>query len=489
MAGTVVIERGMHVSTAFTVTQYIITKAEQSRLSADTKAVEFSLRLDVVANVKYVTDKNQSNLNLDETVYSRIVISLLSNRTTMDIYKLMVVRWSIFTLFIQLIYCASVYSNVDLHTHPAESICKADPKQYIQEREVESSLIYDLHPGDLTLPCRSMLSAPDSNGFIVRLHKPKVRKSYETTYRNSGESEHRSRNATSCPLIINSSNDQLIAPWKIDPCQLEAHGILDEPVRLLPGQLKITWNHFGQIPVYKLMITVLGKGYHCQQKGKHADEVMLCVSDTLVCDGIRHCPNGNEYDSDEDPELCSTHKTNMDFRNNGNIFQHIAKEFRKIYPQEENVSVLTPPPKMTIITSTSIAELDTKKDRPSLTRGLSRYGPWGYLMLGMLVCGGGLLFCGLYECCCRHKKPATPSSDLVANGFSSPDLSSTANSSPVNDQSLPQINYDEIDPPPSYAALFPNQKTTTESNGISSSATQDASPTQDAPPTTLPTNT
>lgn len=40
---------------------------------------------------------------------------------------------------------------------------------------------------------------------------------------------------------------------------------------------------------------------------------MLCVSDTLVCDGIRHCPNGNEYDSDEDPELCSKHKNNMDF--------------------------------------------------------------------------------------------------------------------------------------------------------------------------------
>lgn len=40
---------------------------------------------------------------------------------------------------------------------------------------------------------------------------------------------------------------------------------------------------------------------------------MLCVSDTLVCDGIRHCPNGNEYDSDEDPELCLKHKNNMDF--------------------------------------------------------------------------------------------------------------------------------------------------------------------------------
>ncbi|XP_037039950.1 uncharacterized protein LOC119076961 [Bradysia coprophila] len=403
----------------------------------------------------------------------------------MDMYKLMVVHWSIFTLSIQLIYCASVYSNVDVHAQPTESICKTDLKQYVQEREVESSLIYDLHPGDVPLPCRSVLSAPESNGFIVRLHKPKVKKTYETTHKSSGESGRRIWNDTSCPLEIISTNDQLIAPWKIDPCQLETHRMVDEPVRLLPGRLKITWNHYGNVPAYKLIITVLGKGYHCNQKGKHpclrfGSEVMLCVSDTLVCDGIRHCPNGNEYDSDEDPELCLKHKNNMDFRKSGNVFQHIAKEIRKIFPQEENVSVLTPPPKMTIITTT---ELDPKREnRPSLTRGLSRYGPWGYLMLGMLLCGGALLICGLWECCCRHKKPSVPPDfDASANAYSTSDFTTT-NSSPVDQQSAPQINYDEIDPPPSYAALFPNQKTTNESNGISSSATGDG------PPATLPTN-
>lgn len=34
--------------------------------------------------------------------------------------------------------------------------------------------------------------------------------------------------------------------------------------------------------------------------------------------------------------------------------------------------------------------------RPNVTRGLSRYGPWGYLMLGMLLCGAALLVCGLW---------------------------------------------------------------------------------------------
>lgn len=32
----------------------------------------------------------------------------------------------------------------------------------------------------------------------------------------------------------------------------------------------------------------------------------------------------------------------------------------------------------------------------ALSRGLSKYGPWGYLILGMLLCGGALLVCVLW---------------------------------------------------------------------------------------------
>lgn len=32
----------------------------------------------------------------------------------------------------------------------------------------------------------------------------------------------------------------------------------------------------------------------------------------------------------------------------------------------------------------------------TLSRGLSKYGPWGYLILGMLLCGGALLVCVLW---------------------------------------------------------------------------------------------
>lgn len=34
--------------------------------------------------------------------------------------------------------------------------------------------------------------------------------------------------------------------------------------------------------------------------------------------------------------------------------------------------------------------------RSGLHSDLSKYGPWGYLMLGMLLCGGALLICGLW---------------------------------------------------------------------------------------------
>lgn len=41
-------------------------------------------------------------------------------------------------------------------------------------------------------------------------------------------------------------------------------------------------------------------------------------------------------------------------------------------------------------------ETTTKRYRVTLTRGLSKYGPWGYLILGMLLCGGALLLCVLW---------------------------------------------------------------------------------------------
>lgn len=72
-----------------------------------------------------------------------------------------------------------------------------------------------------------------------------------------------------------STNDPLTPPWKIDPCQLDemSHGSTNtsqEPVHLFSGKLRIMWNHNGNTPNYKLIVTALGKGYTCNQSGKHA---------------------------------------------------------------------------------------------------------------------------------------------------------------------------------------------------------------------------
>lgn len=157
---------------------------------------------------------------------------------------------------------------------------------------------------------------------------------------------------------------------------------------------------------------------------------MFCISSSLVCDGINHCPTGELYYSDEDPNLCSKVKTTTEanvnyksifipikfifienlfflFQSNGlSLWQQITREFfSKVYP-----SVTDQPTKSTTHNhsddddssdgsaeeKSSSHETTTKRHRVTLTRGLSKYGPWGYLILGMLLCGGALLLCVLW---------------------------------------------------------------------------------------------
>lgn len=63
-------------------------------------------------------------------------------------------------------------------------------------------------------------------------------------------------------------NDPLAPQWKLDPCQMEARGMNKEMVRLMDGRLRVSWTPNHHTPKYKLVITTLGKGYHCNQ-GMH----------------------------------------------------------------------------------------------------------------------------------------------------------------------------------------------------------------------------
>lgn len=47
-----------------------------------------------------------------------------------------------------------------------------------------------------------------------------------------------------------------------------------------------------------------------------SDDPLLCISEDLICDGIRHCPLGGGMLSDEDDNLCKKHKIDdHDIRN------------------------------------------------------------------------------------------------------------------------------------------------------------------------------
>lgn len=75
-----------------------------------------------------------------------------------------------------------------------------------------------------------------------------------------------------------TGKDPLTPPWKLDPCKMEANGINKEIVRLTEGFLRVSWTPNRHAPKYKLIITTLGKGYHCNQ-GKHP-----CLKFGYVCD-------------------------------------------------------------------------------------------------------------------------------------------------------------------------------------------------------------
>lgn len=104
------------------------------------------------------------------------------------------------------------------------------------------------------------------------------------------------------------------------------------------------------------------------------------------------------------------------------IWQQISKEFfSKLYPPETTTT--TPSTKPSVKPTSTMHKKSNRDDESigdnaneddtsddsvmessttkhyrhiTLSRGLSKYGPWGYLILGMLLCGGALLVCVLW---------------------------------------------------------------------------------------------
>lgn len=71
-------------------------------------------------------------------------------------------------------------------------------------------------------------------------------------------------------------------------------------------------------------------------------------------------------------------------------------------------------------------------------------------MLGMLISGTVVLFCGIWECCFSKSKPPTNTTTNQVNPSVESIPEEVVNPEPPN--------YDDLDQPPSYSVLFPNYK-------------------------------
>ncbi|KRT81643.1 hypothetical protein AMK59_6268 [Oryctes borbonicus] len=180
-------------------------------------------------------------------------------------------------------------------------------------------------------------------------------------------------------------------------------------------------------------------------------EPLFCVSKYLLCDGNRNCPKGATK-NDEDAKICK-------------VWNILFREFKKSGADNKILNLLmsqtTKPPRVHPLWQdwTYIQRIDattltltTTEAAPSniesLSVALSHYGPWGYILLGMLICGTVLMFCGVWECF-RKPKPTPPSESV-------PTIPTTVLIvDPPEASDLPR--YDDIDPP-AYSALFPTLK-------------------------------
>lgn len=216
----------------------------------------------------------------------------------------------------------------------------------------------------------------------------------------------------------------------------------------------MVWYHGGSSSGYQLSMTLIGRALPCQSEDKHpcfklGSETFLCISEELACDGIRHCPTGIGYLNDEDTNYCEQKRKRyyQEMKKNLSIWEQISMEaFLNVFKNEPEVETTT---EMKFNederTTTQKGFIEYKKK--SYSNGLSRYGPWGYLMLGMLLCGTSLLVCGLWECCCRRYKLEADTGTIPTEPHAQIQRTASTITAPPN--------YDEIEAPPSYTVLFP----------------------------------
>lgn len=99
--------------------------------------------------------------------------------------------------------------------------------------------------------------------------------------------------------------------------------------------------------------------------------------------------------NDEDPVMC--YERNGHAPSGGmNLWQQLSLNWLKDILRGTSEHDIHENVVMPLYTTTERTGSPNSRQKSTLTRGLAKYGPWCYLIMGMLVCAAALLVCGLW---------------------------------------------------------------------------------------------
>ncbi|XP_068628847.1 uncharacterized protein [Battus philenor] len=324
-----------------------------------------------------------------------------------------------------------------------------------------------------TAPCQLRLTAPEAAAFTVRLidvkeslvdwergltdlrDAPAGASGRKWSARSPAHAQDTANDGAapvangtdSCKMLI-YIGDAKNPIWRLSLCGGNAAQVAAKAgTKLLPPKIKIVWNPpttpYQHTEKLRLVVTAVNSGAICNNETQFICGVTsLCISSYLVCDGVRHCPGGE----DEDSSACS-HRRDPPFLE---LLRRFAARNQELLGLDQSDGMTKPSVIM------KIGESEQKSNAFSeFAAALRPYGPWSYLVVGMLVCATILMFCLAWECCCKRSKPSDTPLNMPPSCIDMPPtVTVTATSQQLFTASLPPTP-PEYEPPPSYSSLFP----------------------------------
>ncbi|CAH0722221.1 unnamed protein product, partial [Brenthis ino] len=316
-------------------------------------------------------------------------------------------------------------------------------------------------------PCQLRLSAPDATAFTLRLidvkdslaewerglsdisglsRKWSMRSAHAQDTATDETSPVNSANSTdSCKLLVYIGESKTPI-WRLSLCGGNAAAVAARAgTRLLPPKIRIVWNPpatpYHHTEKLRLVVTAVNSGAVCNSDSQFSCGLTsLCISSYLLCDGVRHCPGGE----DEDSNTCS-HRRDSPLLE---MLRRFAARNQELLGLDQPDGVTKPSVIM------KITEGEQKQNAfMEFAAALKPYGPWSYLVVGMLVCATILMFCLAWECCCKRSKPSDTPIIPASCIDISPTVTVTAASQQLFDTQPPSPP--EYEPPPTYSSLFP----------------------------------